>query len=127
MARYRLAPLMIEPSDETSRVSDAAWRFADGTEGLRPSRPDSMPEKVWLLTARCWAQDPKLRPRFSTIVREIEGMYSPRESLRQQSTQTSEFSVVIHLVELMSASTDSTDNETAWATASEGDSSQDQQ
>lgn len=49
--------------------------LADGIGGLRPPRPDGMSESMWLLTARCWAQDPRLRPRFSIIAREISKMY----------------------------------------------------
>lgn len=100
-------------------------RSLTGTEGLRPPRPDKMPEKLWLLTARCWAQDPKLRPKFTAIGKEIAQMYTPRDSLRQGSTQTGK--PIIHSWLTCSASSESTDNETAWATASEGESEEDQQ
>lgn len=98
---------------------------SDMTDGTRPAQPEKMPQKVWELTTRCWAQDPKLRPKFSTISKEIERMYSPGSALRKDTAHTG--MSWMRSTELTLASTDSSENETAWATASEGDSEQDQQ
>jgi hypothetical protein len=98
---------------------------ADRPGGTRPSQPDGMPKQIWELTVRCWAQDPKLRPKFSTISKEIERMYNPGSTLRKDTAHTGTSLVIASKLTL--ASTDSSENETAWATASEGDSEQDQQ
>ena len=62
--------------------------YSDTTDGTRPAQPEKMPQKVWELTTRCWAQDPKLRPKFSTISKEIERMYNPGSTLRKDTAHT---------------------------------------
>lgn len=41
-------------------------------KGERPARPDGVPDFVWSLMERCWAQLPTDRPTFKDIVREME-------------------------------------------------------
>jgi tRNA A-37 threonylcarbamoyl transferase component Bud32 len=40
-------------------------------EGLRPDRPDDIPDRLWLLMQQCWAHDPIDRPPFSEIGGEL--------------------------------------------------------
>lgn len=84
-----------------------------------------MPDNLWSLTEQCWAQDPKLRPKFSAISKQIESMYHPREALRKDTSHTGECTCMRSV--LMVASTESSENDTVWATASEGSSEEDQQ
>jgi hypothetical protein len=68
---------------------DIPWSvMTDISGGSRPARPDQMPENIWQLTIRCWSQDPKLRPKFSIISKEIERMYSPGSILRKDTAHT---------------------------------------
>jgi len=98
---------------------------ADPVGGTRPSRPGRMPENLWQLTERCWAQESRLRPKFSTISKEIERMYSPKSNSRKDTSHAG--MSIGQTSKLMPASTDSSENDTVWATASEGSSEQDQQ
>ena len=42
-------------------------------ENKTPERLDVFPQRCWELMEKCWAQDPKERPSFETIVKELEG------------------------------------------------------
>jgi len=76
-----------EGSIPLDHVDDVKFR-KDIMRGTRPARPDQMPEGIWQLTTRCWAQDPKLRPKFSTITKEIERMYNPGSIIRKDTAHT---------------------------------------
>jgi serine/threonine protein kinase len=42
--------------------------YAVGSQGLRPTIPDTCPPEISLLMQRCWNEDPDLRPTFRDII-----------------------------------------------------------
>jgi len=47
--------------------------------GERPPRPthSTLTDELWELMQRCWAQDPRLRPEMSQVVRDLHGQLAP--------------------------------------------------
>ncbi|KAI8999868.1 kinase-like domain-containing protein, partial [Hyaloraphidium curvatum] len=41
-------------------------------KGVRPERPEGVPDAVWSLMERCWDQDPKKRPTFVQVAKELD-------------------------------------------------------
>jgi hypothetical protein len=53
-------------------------------KGDRPKRPvpedcqgETLPEDVWALVEKCWAQDPLARPHMADVVKSIEELRRP--------------------------------------------------
>ena len=44
-------------------------------EGRRPSRPShpTFTDELWVLTQRCWSEDPRLRPEASEVSSILRG------------------------------------------------------
>lgn len=42
--------------------------------GERPGRPGGVPDAIWSVVERCWAQEPKERPGFGAVAEELRGV-----------------------------------------------------
>ena len=40
--------------------------------GVRPTRPENMPDSYWELIQKCWKENPNDRPTFAEIVEELK-------------------------------------------------------
>ncbi|KAK4689262.1 hypothetical protein P7C73_g848, partial [Tremellales sp. Uapishka_1] len=67
-------------------VDDAIVKNNVQKSGLRPPRPPNVPDELWSLVERCWAQDPKARPSFEAIQLRLSKMYkAPIDNERKAS------------------------------------------
>ncbi|WVQ86131.1 hypothetical protein IAT38_008299 [Cryptococcus sp. DSM 104549] len=55
-------------------------------KGIRPSRPPNVPDPLWDLITKCWAQDPKQRPDFEAVVEQMGSIYTPPPQPEKQAT-----------------------------------------
>ncbi len=55
-------------------------------EGKRPGRPASIPDALWTLATKCWAQNPSERPTFEVIVKQMSAMYDASRSADRQGS-----------------------------------------
>lgn len=69
-------------SNEFQVVSEGKWPF-EGMHQMaimrkvldkeeRPDRPPNVPDYMWNLMQKCWAQEPEFRPTFPDIVKEMQ-------------------------------------------------------
>jgi hypothetical protein len=52
-------------------------------ENKRPQVPPECPVRLRSLITRCWDKDPKVRPPFDIIIKELEAMEASREEMVQ--------------------------------------------
>ncbi|PSS37293.1 hypothetical protein PHLCEN_2v862 [Hermanssonia centrifuga] len=79
---YSFACVCVELYTRKSPFSDlntrsVALHVLAGRRVDRPNGPDGrpMPDALWALVQRCWAQNPKQRPRFRAICEQLDGMF----------------------------------------------------
>ena len=54
-------------TDDVWDTKQAQKTFQVALEGLRPPRPDAVPEEMWKLMEDCWDQEPAIRPVFTEV------------------------------------------------------------
>ncbi|KAI9029135.1 kinase-like domain-containing protein [Hyaloraphidium curvatum] len=69
MVCYEVASKGRFPFEELMNPALVLYNVA--VKGVRPERPDGVPDALWHLMERCWDQDPKKRPAFGEVADEL--------------------------------------------------------
>lgn len=74
---YHLAPLQIFTGMAPFNYSRSSAVMSAITAGGRPPRPthSAFTDELWMLTQRCWAQEPQSRPEVSEALRDLHGSW----------------------------------------------------